>query len=161
MDSLRSTPHHTPSPRRIQGVFPAPTVAHQVRDPYKKKAGTSTIGQCPPPVQGLLRCVRAVTGREAPPITTLGPCHRTQTRSPTNPHQQNHTPIPDRATGVTEVHKGAHNLRDHSPLEKPICHLLLLYKEEEWEVEASPRLLPCERLDHQKLLSAPAHPPAD
>ena len=98
--------------------------------------------------------------KESFPRCDPGPRNRTQTRGPTNSHQQNHTLVPGRTLRTVEIHKGAHSQGNHLPLEKSIC-CLLLHKEEEWKAEASPRLSTYECLDHQELLPTPPHSPAN
>jgi hypothetical protein len=69
--------------------------------------------------------------REVAPIVTLRPCHRFETRHTPNPHQQNHTLVTVRTREACQVLEGAHSTRNHLTLKKPICCILLLYKEEE------------------------------
>jgi len=66
-----------------------------------------------------------------------------------------------RARRTHMISQRTHSTRNHLPLEKPLCCIVLLYKEEEWQTAPYTRLLTSECLDHQKSLPTPPHFPAN
>ncbi len=91
----------------------------------------------------------------------MGPLHQSKTRGSSNPHKQNHPAFLSWTAGALPIPKRTHKLRDHTPVEEPICHIILLYQKEEWKASTSSRLLTGELVDHQNPLPPTPDPIAD
>ena len=137
-------------------MIPTPPVNGKVGNTNPEKRAI-TIKQCPPPISRLLRHFWTIRRGETTPIASVGPCHRPKTRSSPNPHQQNHTPLAVETGGTHQIFERTHCTRNHLTFEEPLCCVLLLYKEKEWQTMPSTGLPTEECLDSQKPLPTAPH----
>ncbi len=158
MDRPRPAPHCIMIHRRSQSPVPPTTSNHSTRNSHEKKNPPPPIGYRSPPISQLSRRLRAKKGERATTLQTLGPQHRPKTRSPGNPHQQNHPPLPHQTRGTHTIPQRAHRTRNDPGVKKPLRSILLFHQEEKWETQTRSRLPTGKRLDDKKPVPAPPHP---
>ena len=152
VDRPQPTPHspqiswHHKSP-----VSPSP-IDSALRDSHSPKGTATIIRQCPPPTLWLPWCLWTMKRKRITPITTMGSHHQPETRSPSNPHQQNHLTLTGQIAGTLPVPKRAHSMRNNTTLKKPIRCIVLLHQKEEQKTPTSLRLSFSKCVDHQELL---------
>src|SRR6266853_4338896 len=96
--------------------------------------------------------------KRATTLQNLGPRYRAQTRSTSDPHQQNHPPLPSRTGRTLQIPQRTYSPRNHPTVQKPLRRILLLHQKEKRKTQACPRLSTSKCLDDQKPLPTSSHP---
>ncbi len=127
-------------------------------DRYIKERTTTTIRQRTTPILQLSQHLQTTKRKRTTPIPNVGPHHQSKAWSPGNPYKQNHLTLPNQTTGTVPIPKRTHKTRNDTAIKKPLCHVILLYKEEKWEASTSPGLSTGQLMDDQKPIPITPHP---
>ncbi len=119
MDRPRPTAHRPPIGRRGESPIPPPTSNSATRHSRAtNQEPPPKVGQRPPPISRLSRCLRTTEGQRPPSIQTLGPRHRPKTRRPGNSHQQSAKP----SASPEPSKENSPNFSKNTPLAAPSNH---------------------------------------
>src|SRR6266851_8372934 len=159
MDRPRSTTHCAPFNRRGQSAIPPPTSNRTTWHSRKtNQTPPTSIRLSTTPIPRLPRRFRTAKREGTTSLQNVGPRHRPKTWRTSNPHQQNHPPLPNRTRRTLPIPQRAHCPRNHSAIKESLRRVLLLHQKEERQTPTRPRLSTSKHLDDQEPIPPSTHP---